>query len=87
MSAIFLVNFYDCSRLSTSVVLCIGSICSHELAYIQLLFDNQYIFGTALLQRLENTILQDFAIATTHVAFVMWVWLVNFLRSDNRGVR
>ena len=39
-----LLRFCDCSQSSTSVVLHIGSICSHELANIQFLFD--YIFST-----------------------------------------
>ena len=50
MSAIFFVNllrFCDCSRSSTSIVLRIGSICSHKLAYIQVLFDSQCIFSTS----------------------------------------
>ena len=87
----FLWGFCDCSQSSTSVVLHIGSIGSQELANVQLLFDNQYIFGTPrCFWRLKNTILQDFAIAKTHVALVMWVWLVKFcIRiievSDNWG--
>ena len=46
MSDIFFENLCDCSRSSTSIALRIGSICSHELANVQLLFNNQYIFGT-----------------------------------------
>ena len=38
MSAIFFVRVCDCSQSSTSVVLCVGSICSHELANVQILF-------------------------------------------------
>ena len=41
-----LSSFCDCSQLSTSIALQIGSICSHEVANTQLLFNNQYIFGT-----------------------------------------
>ena len=52
---------------------------THELANIQLLFNNQYIFGTPrCFWQLENAVLQDFAIAKTHMAFVIWVWLVKF---------
>ena len=64
----FLSSFCDCSQLSTSVALCIGSICSHELANTQPLFNN--FWHSALLWWLENVILQDFAIAMTYMAFV-----------------
>ena len=87
-----LSSFCNYSQSPTSVVLHIGCICSHELANIQLLFNNQHIFGTLdCLDYWKTPFCKISQLPRPMWVLQIWVWLVKFCVqiievSDNRGL-
>ena len=86
-----LSSFCNYSQSPTSVVLHIGCICSHELANIKLLFNNQHIFGTLdCLDYWKTPFCKISQLPRPMWVLQIWVWLVKFSVqiievSDNRG--